>query len=213
MVRVLWKFVVIGLLFGVSWFLIFICALMENKKISEINEVDKIEVIGSYIGRAVIFIGTAVCIGAFISYVGYNKKFANTEFLLLTIALNMLLVRVVIWNTCGLLTEEIRLKWLGCIHTEKICKKMRDLSEKLIFFLIGFAIFDILWSLYDIDKNKKTIYSANLTLLCLVISENWSYFCRKKKKWLQILNYILTITLIPIIGLLIFLMFYTSGKY
>lgn len=55
MVRVLWKVVVIGLLFGVSWFLIFICALMENKKISEINEVDKIEVIGSYIGRAVIF--------------------------------------------------------------------------------------------------------------------------------------------------------------
>lgn len=211
MVRILWKFVVIGLLLGVIWFLMLMCAL-KDKKTSEINEVDKTEVIVTYILETVLFIGPAVCMGAVLAYVSYNKKFVNIDlndlrkqfYLLLTIILNMFLIVAATRSTCGLLIEEIRLKKLGCIHTERICKKMIALSEKLMFFLIGFAIFDILRSLYDIDKNKETIYSVNLTLLCLTISEFWSCFSSKKKKSLQMLEKVKS-DLICIIGGLIFL--------
>lgn len=74
MVIVFWKFVVVGILFGLSWLLLFIYALMDNKKISGINEIDRIEIIGSYIGRAIFLWGIAACVGVFIPYICNNNN-------------------------------------------------------------------------------------------------------------------------------------------
>lgn len=217
MVIVFWKFVVVGILFGVSWFLLFIYALMDSKKISGINEIDKIEIIGSYIGRAILLWGVAACVGVFIPYIcNNNKNFSNAVLLLPPIALDIVLVVLAVSNTSGFMTEEGRLERLEYIRAARICKIIRLLSEKLIYILIGFALLDIPRLLSDIDKNREKeemitsniIYIGILTLICFIVSKVGKHLHRKQKKWMQRLGNVLMIIPILILGLMLFWIFY-----
>lgn len=207
---VLWKFVLVGLVFGVSWLLLFKYALKDGEKISEKNED-----IGTYVGRAVLFIGAAVCIGIF--NVGHNKIFMNTNFLTYAIALDMLLTQLIAWNTACLKKEEGRNEWLGCINAARICNKLRYLSKTLWYIVGTAALFECTWGLYEAYENKEKIQNnficiIILTLLLLIIFPIWKFLCCIEKKWIQRLCDILTIISILIFLILVFMMFYTFGR-